>query len=223
MLGETGYNQREIGRMVGNRQSEVCDIRRRRRRVTNYDVLVRNATGLGIPRALMGLAWSDGGYPGKVTVAEPLEGVSAEMLRRHLLAFGAVTAFGAPIKGLDEFLDELPDPGAVQAPSHLDRIHVAEIQDLTRRLGDALKMLQCGQVKAWKIPNDQERAVTVGVIGRAAVEAELLASCAMARADLGHLVDAERDMATARDIWRHPKTIPFERFTGRIQLAINKL
>lgn len=307
VLGEAGYNQREIGRMVGNRQSEVCDIRRGRRRVTNYDVLVRNATGLGIPRALMGLAWSDGGYPGKVTVAEPLEGVSAEMLRRHVLAFGVVTAFGAPIKGLDEFLDELPDPGAVQAPSHLDRIHVVEVQDLTRRLGevgnssqagpeilsaaarhadrlldlsgpesvwralrvasaelhieagwaatearlyaramyhyaraldlatevgdaylqtlalryaglatmeaghpnDALKMLQCGQVKAWKIPNDQERAVTVGVIGRAPMEAELLTSCAMARASLGHLVDAERDMATARDIWTPEPTDPF--------------
>ncbi|MDQ3760930.1 MAG: hypothetical protein M3460_04310 [Actinomycetota bacterium] len=52
----------------------------------------------------MGLSWwgLDGTYCGVVTVAELPEGVDAEMLRRHLLALGATTAFGAPIHGLGD-------------------------------------------------------------------------------------------------------------------------
>jgi hypothetical protein len=70
--------------------------------VKDYRLLERIADGLGIPRELMGLSWwaADGSYAGQdetyageVTVAETPEGVSADMLRRHVLALGATAAF----------------------------------------------------------------------------------------------------------------------------------
>jgi hypothetical protein len=69
----------------------------------------------------MGLSWwgTDGTYCGPDTVAEPLEVVSAEMLRRHLLALGATATFGAPIKGLGELLAQLGDPAPVPLPFRL--------------------------------------------------------------------------------------------------------
>ncbi|MGH3996468.1 MAG: hypothetical protein ACRDTJ_03275, partial [Pseudonocardiaceae bacterium] len=66
---------------------------------------------------------------------------------------------------------------------------------------DGLKMLQLGLVKAWDIPRDEPRAVVVGSIGRAAVEACARADAATALADLGDLDAAEREMAKARELW----------------------
>jgi transcriptional regulator with XRE-family HTH domain len=50
---------------------------------------------------------------------------------------------------------------------------------------DGLKMLQFSVVKAWDIPRDEQRAVVVGSIGRAAREACARADAAIALADLG--------------------------------------
>ncbi|MCA1671172.1 MAG: hypothetical protein LC799_02835, partial [Actinobacteria bacterium] len=98
-----------------------------------YDVLVRIAAGLGIPREFMGLSYGEGGtYSEGGTVAEPLEG--AEMLRRHLLALGGLAVFGAPIKGLGEFAQPLPRPDAGPLPSQLSPVHVEHVRDLTRDL-----------------------------------------------------------------------------------------
>ncbi len=112
-------------------------------------MLRRIARGLDIPPEMMGLSWwgPDGtwygpgsAYPEEVTVADPQKGVSAEMLRRHLLALGAVTAFGAPVKNLGELL-ELPGatPDRPLLPSRLSEVHVAQVRDLTRRLGETGK------------------------------------------------------------------------------------
>jgi hypothetical protein len=69
----------------------------------------------------------------------PPEGVSAEMLRRHVLALGGVAAFGAPVKGLGELLAKLGDPAPLSLPSRLFEVHVAQVRDLTQRLGEAGK------------------------------------------------------------------------------------
>src|SRR5205823_2884447 len=63
---------------------------------------------------------------------------SAEMLRRHLLALGATAAFGATIKGLGELLD-LPYQTSAPLPSRVFAVHVAQVRDLTQRLGAAGK------------------------------------------------------------------------------------
>jgi transcriptional regulator with XRE-family HTH domain len=101
-----GLSQRQIAARTDQSQSEVADIVAGHRQVENHHLLVRIAEGLDIPRERMGLSWwgTDGTYCGLDTVAKPLEVVSSEMLRRHLLALGATATFGAPIKGLGELL-----------------------------------------------------------------------------------------------------------------------
>ncbi len=58
-LKATGISYRRIAALVGMSQSEVSEIISGRR-VLAYDVLVRIAEGLGIPRELMGLSYTDG-------------------------------------------------------------------------------------------------------------------------------------------------------------------
>jgi hypothetical protein len=63
--------------------------------------------------------------------------VSAEMLRRYLLALGGVALTGQPIKHLGELL-ELPSaaPGPVPLPSRLFQVHVAKVRNLRQQLTD---------------------------------------------------------------------------------------
>ena len=128
---EAGLSYREIGRRTDTCESVIYEIRKGRI-VENYTVLVRIAEGLLIPRHLMGLGTSET-YPERVTVADP-EGVE-EMLRRHLLALGGVAVTGATVTKLGALLAELPGPPPVPLPSQLDPSHVAQVRDLTRRLG----------------------------------------------------------------------------------------
>src|SRR5687767_6338090 len=55
VLQRQGFSQRRIAAMTGQSQSEVSEILSGRH-VVSYDVLVRIADGLGIPRGRMGLA-----------------------------------------------------------------------------------------------------------------------------------------------------------------------
>jgi transcriptional regulator with XRE-family HTH domain len=134
-LRDLGITQRQIAQCMGQSQSEVSEITNGRV-VRDYQVLERIADGLSIPRELIGLSWraADGTYCGEGTVTELPEGVNAEMLRRHLLAFGATTVFGASIKGLGELVAQLPRPHAVSPPSQLFPVHVAHVRDTTRDL-----------------------------------------------------------------------------------------
>jgi len=52
-----GYSQQRIAALTGQSQPEVSAILRGRR-VTAYDLLVRIAEGLGIPRGYLGLAYT---------------------------------------------------------------------------------------------------------------------------------------------------------------------
>ncbi|MGH3695307.1 MAG: helix-turn-helix domain-containing protein [Pseudonocardiaceae bacterium] len=142
-LRDLGISQRQIAQCTGQSQSEVSEILNGRV-VREYRVLERITEGLGIPRALMGLSWwaADGSYAGQdeayaggVTDAEAPEGVSAEMLRRHLLALGATAAFGTPIKGLGELRGPTPPRVGGPLPSRIFAVHVAQVRDLTQFLG----------------------------------------------------------------------------------------
>jgi transcriptional regulator with XRE-family HTH domain len=135
-LRDVGISQRQIAALTGQSQSEVSEILTGRQ-VMAYDVLERIAEGLSIPRELMGLSrWSaEGTYAGEVTDAETPEGVSAEMLRRHVLALGAIAAFGASVKGLGELVDLPRLVSAAPLPSRISAVHVAQIRDLTQFLG----------------------------------------------------------------------------------------
>jgi len=109
VLKQAGLTQRDIARLTGQSQSEVSEILAGRQ-VVAYDVLVLIAEGVGVPRELMGLSY--GAYAGDVTVADPLEGVSAEMLRRHLIALGGIAPFGASAAGLGGAAGSAARPGA---------------------------------------------------------------------------------------------------------------
>jgi hypothetical protein len=64
--------------------------------------------------------------------------VSAEVLRRHALALGGVAAFGAQITGFGQ-LAKLAGPASVQLPSRIFELHVVQVRNLTRSLGEAAR------------------------------------------------------------------------------------
>ena len=138
ILKDEGVTQRQIAELTGQSQSEVSEILGGRK-VLSYDLLVRIAQGLGIPRGLMGLSYGDStAYGGEGTVTSPEE--VAEMLRRHLIELGVGVAVGAPVAKLGELLEhlaELPGPSPVPLPSQLSGVHVVKVRDLTRRLDEA--------------------------------------------------------------------------------------
>ena len=81
ILREAGVSQARIARATGQREPEVSEILSGRK-VQSVTVLERIADGLGVPRAWMGLAFSDRPYPEPVpkrrALAEP-------RVRRYLI------------------------------------------------------------------------------------------------------------------------------------------
>jgi transcriptional regulator with XRE-family HTH domain len=93
LLNEAGVPQRDIAAMAGQRQSEVSEILSGRQ-VMGYDVFVKIAKGLDIPRGLVGLAYDEDLLP---LLGE--EEVYEEMKRRALLASGSIALFDRPVIG----------------------------------------------------------------------------------------------------------------------------
>ncbi|MGH4009230.1 MAG: helix-turn-helix domain-containing protein [Pseudonocardiaceae bacterium] len=145
-LRKVGISQRQIARCTGQSQSEVSEILAGRR-VVSYDVLVRIAEGLGIPRGFMGISYgdSDDAYREGVIGAEPLEEVDEGMLRRDLLAVGSVALVGVPILG--RLLDTPIAPGGMGLPSQIGIADVAEITNTTEQLRNAART-HGGQARA---------------------------------------------------------------------------
>ncbi|HEU0087297.1 MAG TPA: hypothetical protein VFQ77_06570, partial [Pseudonocardiaceae bacterium] len=143
-LSNAGMAQRRIAALTATTQPQVADIiSGRRARVMVYDVLVRITEGLGIPRERLGLSyWGPDGtwhgpasaYARGATVAGAPKWVSAEMLRRHLIAWGGIVMTGAPVHTLGELLDDLGDPPPVASPSRLHPAHVAHVENLRQSL-----------------------------------------------------------------------------------------
>jgi transcriptional regulator with XRE-family HTH domain len=142
MLYQGGVAQREIARRTGQSQSEVSEIIHGDRQVRDVTVLERIVDGLSVPRPFLRLLehapGGDGAYGGEATVTETSDEVDAQMLRIHALALGGVAAFGAQITGLGQ-LAKLPGPAAVPLPSRIFEIHVVQVRNLTRSLGEAYR------------------------------------------------------------------------------------
>jgi hypothetical protein len=96
-----------------------------------YDVLVRIADGLALPRGWMGLAYDEHTESSGPTVGE--EVVDEDMRRRALLAAASVALLGAPVLG--EVL-ALPMPPMIPTPlpSRLGASDVAALKGLTAQL-----------------------------------------------------------------------------------------
>lgn len=135
VLSENGWSQRRIAKATRTQQPEISEIVKGRK-VIGYDVLVRIAEGLGIPRELMGLSF--GAYADEVTTVEPPKGVDENVLRRHfehLLALGAVATFGTQIERIGELAPGLAAPsGPVDLPSRIGAVDVAAIRRHTEHL-----------------------------------------------------------------------------------------
>lgn len=130
-LTEAGVSQHQIAQLTGQSQSEVSEIVQGHRVVQAYDVLVRIAEGLEVPRAWMGLAYDEVSESAGLVVGE--EVVDEEMKRRALLAVGSAALLGAPVLG--EVL-ELPTPPNTPTPlpSRLGASDVAALKELTAQL-----------------------------------------------------------------------------------------
>lgn len=130
LLGQYGVNQRQIGELTGQSQSEVSEIIKGRQ-VVAYDVLERIADGLGVPRGYLGLAY-DESCP---SVPPDEEEVDEDVKRRALLAAGGMVLFGQPVFGT-------PDPSVLtfrdvitRPPSHVGMRDVETFEQVTARLG----------------------------------------------------------------------------------------
>jgi len=132
-LRRRGVSQRQIAAMTGQSQSEVSEILKGRQ-VMAYDVLVRIADGLGVPRGYMGLAYDE------VTaqkIAETREAPDAEepenVKRRKFLAHAAAVAVGAHVLGADSG-SWVSNPVLTPAPGRIGMTDVRQVEAATRAL-----------------------------------------------------------------------------------------
>src|SRR6266498_1757515 len=133
LLRRRGVSQRQIAAMTGQSQSEVSEILKGRQ-VTAYDVLVRIADGLGVPRGYMGLAYDE---VTAARVAESRDTPEAEepenVKRRKFLAHAAAVAVGAHVLGADSG-SWVSNPVLTPAPGRIGMTDVRQVEAATRAL-----------------------------------------------------------------------------------------
>jgi tetratricopeptide (TPR) repeat protein len=104
------------------------------RQVMAYDVLVRIADGLGVPRGYMGLAYDE---VTAARVAETREAPEAEepenVKRRKFLAHAAAVAVGAHVLGADSG-SWVSNPVLTPAPGRIGMTDVRQVEAATRAL-----------------------------------------------------------------------------------------
>jgi transcriptional regulator with XRE-family HTH domain len=94
LLVDQGVQQRLIAHATGQSQSEVSEILSGRQ-VQSYDLLLRIANGLGVPRGALGLAY-DGADS---DIVDPPSEEDEDMERRNFLAIAGAILFGTPVFG----------------------------------------------------------------------------------------------------------------------------
>lgn len=142
-----GVSQRQIAELTGQSQSEVCEIIQGRK-VMAYDVLVRIADGLGMPRGYLGLAYTANGGDSAYPEDDPsgvVTEVTDDVIRRDVLAKGSVALVGVPVLGT--LLTSAAGPGELGLPSQVGLAEVAEIKNTTDQLRVAARA-KGGQARA---------------------------------------------------------------------------
>ncbi|GGM61249.1 XRE family transcriptional regulator [Longimycelium tulufanense] len=119
-LAAAGLPQRDIATLTGVAQSSVSEIVTGTRKVQAYDLLDRIATGLGIPRAYMGLAYSPGCGPC------PQDEEDEDVKRRRFLAHAGRIVLGVAVFGE---VDASFQPRIPCAPVP-DRVGMADVQQI---------------------------------------------------------------------------------------------
>jgi transcriptional regulator with XRE-family HTH domain len=206
LLQRDGVSQREIARRTGQAQSEISEILRGRQ-VRDVTVLERIADGLGVPREYLRLAGggrAEGAYPGNE--ADSLEEVDEEMYRRVLLAWAGVAVAGRPVDKLGELM-VLPGPAPMPLPARIDGIHVAQVRNLTRRLGEAESRVFADPTVLSAAATGVERLL--GVPGAKLVRQALLVAVAELHIEAGW---------AGFDAWRYDRAM--HHFRRALELAI---
>ena len=126
-----GWSQQQIGSLTGQSQPEVSAILHGRR-VTAYDVLLRIADGLLVPRVLMGLGSCDDCGNHTRPAPERSEGDDA-MERREFLAAATVVAAGGSVLGLSRWFPGTP-LGAAPVPARIGVSDVAQVRAMAGHL-----------------------------------------------------------------------------------------
>ncbi len=128
LLKQSGVSQRRIAELTNQSPSEVSEILQGRQ-VRDVRVLERIATGIGVPRAWMGLSYGEE----QPDTPSAEEGLDEEMKRRALIAATTMAALGQAVQGLGEFT-ELALPTGAPLPSRLGMAHVHAVGAVTTQL-----------------------------------------------------------------------------------------
>jgi transcriptional regulator with XRE-family HTH domain/tetratricopeptide (TPR) repeat protein len=133
LLRRNGVSQRQIAAMTGQSQSEVSEILKGRQ-VMAYDVLVRIADGLGVPRGYMGLAYDEATAARVAVTREAPEAEEPENVkRRKFLAHAAAVAVGAHVLGADSG-SWVSSAVLTPAPGRIGMTDVRQVEAATRAL-----------------------------------------------------------------------------------------
>jgi transcriptional regulator with XRE-family HTH domain len=133
LLRRVGMSQRHIAALTGQSQSEVSEILRGRQ-VMAYDVLVRVADGLSIPRGYMGLAYDPATEASMVGPPDDAQAKEEESVkRRNLLAHGTAMVFGTTVLGADRGQGP-PSAALTPIPGQIGVMDVKQVEATTRAM-----------------------------------------------------------------------------------------
>ncbi|GAB1640599.1 helix-turn-helix transcriptional regulator [Krasilnikovia sp. MM14-A1259] len=128
-LGQQGFSQRRIAHLTGQSPSEVYEIIKGRR-VMAYDLLIRIADGLGVPRGYMGLAHAelDSAWEGALDGASPTSGEADEI--RRLLSEAATITMGVSVDDTSRWRQ--PCGRAITpVPDRIGAVDVTQMEHIT--------------------------------------------------------------------------------------------
>lgn len=124
-----GYKQCEIAELTGQPPSEVSAIVNGRP-VRSYDVLVRIAEGLGVPRGWMGLAYGEAGLVPASSGPE----ISDDKKRSAFLAAASAAVLDRPVLGEALLFEQ--SPSVTPLPVKVGAVDIAALRSLTEQMRD---------------------------------------------------------------------------------------
>ena len=133
LLRRRGVSQRQIAAMTGQSQSEVSEILKGRQ-VMAYDVLLRIADGLGVPRGYMGLTYDEVTAQRVAEAWNFLDSGEPENVKRgRFLAHAVAVSVGAHVLGADSG-SWVSNPVLTPAPGRIGMTDVRQVEAATRAL-----------------------------------------------------------------------------------------
>jgi transcriptional regulator with XRE-family HTH domain/tetratricopeptide (TPR) repeat protein len=221
LLQRVGVSQRRIAALTGQSQSEISEILGGRQ-VVSYDVLVRIADGLGVPRGHLGLAYDDS-TAHLVGIAQP---VGADDDTGRMMARLAELAVGATAADPQQWSQPFPLSWAA-APDRVGSADVTRLEGVTAHLraidheygGGACRDAVLAQV-GWAqqllraaAAEDAERALHLAV-------ADLHALAGWTSFDLGLLGPARRHFARALE---HARFVDEPALVAKVLYCLGRL